>query len=618
MQTIKPETPCTMPEMALKMVCALLQDAVLEGLLSVKEGQRDMERAIMRTTSEGLSFLTKTLPTYAKALEKGLELSCYPGIHGFGYKPRTVLPAFLCGLLGRVFETNGDLKSTPCVLSIKYIRQISYLLYKLEMEFHENQVQKLVESFKEKDRLLTHCEEIQSDDWAVVHTFQEIIGDVFGQFDQRPCVPRPGPGATACKTPRSGRFSPNHVFMDLDNRFPYGDYMYLNRRHFGSHGHAYLPALKQGWSELIPVPKDSRGPRFICEQVNEYMLIQQGIWGLMKEWLEGHPTTRGHVNFSSQSHNQMLALTSSWHGKYGTLDMKDASDNISRVLVEVGFDSIPDLRDDLLALSPTDIRYPDKSCGTLRKFAPMGSALCFPIMSVVHFALALAAISVHTGKPWRSHKRDVYVYGDDIIVKTEYVDYLFENFPRFGLIFNEHKSFYRGKFRESCGVDAYNGFNVTPIRLRRLFCDASAKSLVSFTDNYNNLKKGGYNCLALVIRKEVVRIFPDLPYVSEYSGVPGFHCRPDEVFISNDLKWNTDLQTWCKRVRVVTTPNTASIDGYAGVYRSLTYSFERTFSLRDTSIIKWKNVPYVTLAATCFQDGEANDVEQFWSHLGKE
>jgi hypothetical protein len=39
---------------------------------------------------------------------------------------------------------------------------------------------------------------------------------------------------------------------------------------------------------------------------------------------------------------------------------------------------------------------------------------------------------------------------------------------QFGFKVNTHKSFWKGNFRESCGMDAYSGIDVTPTYMRRL------------------------------------------------------------------------------------------------------------------------------------------------------
>jgi hypothetical protein len=59
------------------------------------------------------------------------------------------------------------------------------------------------------------------------------------------------------------------------------------------------------------------------------------------------------------------------------------------------------------------------------------------------------------------------VYGDDVVVPTAFAADAIEQLETFGLLVNRAKSCVTGFFRESCGVDAYKGHNITPLRLRK-------------------------------------------------------------------------------------------------------------------------------------------------------
>jgi hypothetical protein len=136
--------------------------------------------------------------------------------------------------------------------------------------------------------------------------------------------------------------------------------------------------------------------------------------------MENHVETRGHINFRDQSINGELALRSSKDKFYATIDMKAASDRVSRDLVSYLVQDNRELHDAIMALSVEVIELPDEigfveqfPCA---KYAPMGSALCFPIMSLVHYSLCRAII--RQSQASLSDSKDVYVYGDDIIVPS--------------------------------------------------------------------------------------------------------------------------------------------------------------------------------------------------------
>jgi hypothetical protein len=120
----------------------------------------------------------------------------------------------------------------------------------------------------------------------------------------------------------------------------------------------------------------------------------------------------------------------------------------------------------------------------------MGSALCFPIEAIVFTTIVFMAISKERKVPLSYNFLSEYVgkvriYGDDIIVPTEYVHCVIQHLEAFGLKVNSDKSFWTGKFRESCGKDYYDGQDVSYVKFRRMFPTSrkhvqEIESLVSF------------------------------------------------------------------------------------------------------------------------------------------
>jgi hypothetical protein len=104
----------------------------------------------------------------------------------------------------------------------------------------------------------------------------------------------------------------------------------------------------------------------------------------------------------------------------------------------------------------------------------MGSALCFPVEAMVFLTVVYHGIERALKR--RVVRRDIIsfgdkvrVYGDDIIVPIEYVRDVISSLELFGFKVNKSKSFWNGKFRESCGGDFFAGHDVTPVRVRREF-----------------------------------------------------------------------------------------------------------------------------------------------------
>jgi hypothetical protein len=110
----------------------------------------------------------------------------------------------------------------------------------------------------------------------------------------------------------------------------------------------------------------------------------------------------------------------------------------------------------------------------LSKFASMGSALCFPMEAMVFLAVVFVGIEKALDRPVtmkdvKSLHGSVRVYGDDIIVPTDYARDVVAALEAFGFKVNTNKSFWTGLFRESCGAEYYQGVDVSVVRMRRLF-----------------------------------------------------------------------------------------------------------------------------------------------------
>lgn len=215
-------------------------------------------------------------------------------------------------------------------------------------------------------------------------------------------------------------------------------------------------------SEFLVVPKDARGPRTICREPLARQMYQQGIRRFMERKIEQSPLTRDFINFTDQSVNGRLALEGSLSHDYATIDLKDASDMLSFALARSIFqgvtlwDAMVDARSTSVAFKQSDI--PDIK---IKKFAPMGSAICFTTLSFTCWVLCKSFLDAV------DKDAEVYVFGDDLIVPTKYALACMAVLENYGLIINRSKSFYRSNFRESCGTDAYKGHIVTPIKLRR-------------------------------------------------------------------------------------------------------------------------------------------------------
>jgi hypothetical protein len=250
------------------------------------------------------------------------------------------------------------------------------------------------------------------------------------------------------------------------------------------------------------------------------------------------------------------------------------------------FDHDPVLQGAILACRSTRAKMPNgEIISPLRKFASMGSALCFPVEAMYFYTICVVALLKENGLPVSLDNiyhvsRDVYVYGDDILVPTKHATVVLDYLQRYNCKVNNAKTFYSGKFRESCGVDAYNGRVVTPLYLRRCLPvnKQQAAELISCISVANAFYKKGYWRTCSHLFKRCEKILGPLPYVSETSPVLG---RFSYLGYQTIHRWNDKLQTsevegWVPRPKY----RTDVLDGYGALEKS----FQRLEDLNNLPV----------------------------------
>jgi hypothetical protein len=131
----------------------------------------------------------------------------------------------------------------------------------------------------------------------------------------------------------------------------------------------------------------------------------------------------------------------------------------------------------------------------MKKFAPMGSAVTFPVQSLVFLLLTVYAVRLFDGK--EGHLRglkesfgEVTVFGDDIIAPSRAINAITWVLTQCGLKVNTEKTFSEGNFRESCGMDAFKGYDVTPAYILGQY-DDSPSSMATTIEQSNNFHLRG-------------------------------------------------------------------------------------------------------------------------------
>lgn len=448
------------------------------------EMERDLHFVRVREKAAGLSFYTKELPALGKALDRALETGRLVVPRGFAlWKRRASVPKFLGRLFRSLFEIDGTLIHDADASILTDMRQLLFVFYKLETGYTPSQEDRVIMNFVRNEEELGRL--ILDGSNPILTDAADIIFDIFKDFDHRAIVPGHGPGAVSTGERGHEKRVISRKYTLLHEVYPYYEYFFNRGADLLSRVGMYRDMEVQEVPEakVILVPKDSRGPRLISCEPLEIQFIQQGLMKALYDHIERHPLTAGLINFRDQSINGDLALKSSGDQEYATVDMKDASDLVSLQLVRHLFRRLPHLLNAFEATRSMVTRLPDGRKVHLNKFAPMGSAICFPVEALCFFVLLRCSITRNS----RYARGDIYVYGDDILIRSKHYDNV-KVLEDFGLKVNWDKSFVDGWFRESCGIDAYQGIDVTPVRLRKYAGKAcNVSEIVSMIATSNHL-----------------------------------------------------------------------------------------------------------------------------------
>lgn len=200
---------------------------------------------------------------------------------------------------------------------------------------------------------------------------------------------------------------------------------------------------------MITVRKNAKTDRVICYEPHMNIRLQLRVGAYIRQCLR-----KAGINLSDQTVNQRRAMLGSIFGHLATIDLSMASDTLCRELV---FLLLPiDWAIYLDNLRSKYTTWPDGSIRYNEKFSSMGNGFTFELESLIFYALVSAVSD------------NVSVYGDDIILNSDHYEDAKSVLEWAGFALNKSKSFSDGNFRESCGMDAFAGLNVTPVYLRSL------------------------------------------------------------------------------------------------------------------------------------------------------
>jgi len=570
----------------LEMMHAVYSDACIKCTAEVSD-LRDLITIKSRVESEGFSFLTITLPNFCKDFERSLSIGYIDPsfFRGFPLTRKNgkngAIPAFLQGMLGQLFnrETgrlNDETSDSPTI--VEAVRQICLLYKKVEMPCTPQRDFKAIASFidvEQANQVFTAPEDNFNFFEVVSHY---LWANLLADLRLHDLVPRHGPGATAERISGNGKYVWLKWYERLEPYFPFFENALSISAYEDKEALKRVTFCTEDQEEPVRVtlvPKTLKAPRIIAIEPVCMQYAQQAIQSFLYEKIESYWLTSGHVNFRDQTANQKLALMSSKTGRYATIDLSDASDRVPWSLVKVMLSSNPDFLDAVESCRSTGAVLPSgRVIRPLFKFASMGSALCFPIESMYFYTLCVMALLVSRKLPV-SHKnifdvsRDVFVYGDDLIVPTEEAEVVLSILQQYNCKVNLSKSFWTGKFRESCGVDAYNGYLVTPVYIRKMRPEnrQQAQEIISWVATANLFYRKGYWRTASLMFSTIEAIVGSLPYVSSRSPVLG---RISLMGYRSISGWNKDLFS-LEIKGLVPTPvyRCDKIDGYSALQKCL-------------------------------------------------
>nr|QDH91577.1 MAG: RNA-dependent RNA polymerase [Leviviridae sp.] len=501
----------------------------------------DYQTVKRRFKHEGEQFLTVSLPLYAKDLERALEYGKVTPYLFCGFHRVGELPIFMGGFVEKVFDREtGVLLEEPSVYSILAIRQLSLLFGKMQPPGTSHPGEAAAMSGFLKCEMEVKAADKNTSPEAVKafrRMSQLLFGDVFDklnrmiQFDE--IVPKHGPGATADKLRGNRKFDQREWPDRMESVFPFGVYAIpsLKFSYLYDEVHFLDPGAERP-VRVITVPKTYDKPRIIAIEPTCMQFMQQGILDVLVPELEGDSSLLSpFVGFKEQGPNRAMALRGSINQELATLDLSEASDRVSyqHVLELIG-PYYPFLRDGVDACRSRKADVPGYGVIRLAKYASMGSALCFPFEEMVFLAIIFASIEAQehrrfTRKDIKRFAGKVRVYGDDIIVPTDYVRCVIDGLESFGLKVNVNKSFWNGKFRESCGKEYYDGKDVTLVRFRKQLPTSrkSVDEVESLVSVRNQMYSKGYLDTVAALDEIIGKVLPYFPVVESTSPALGRH-----------------------------------------------------------------------------------------------
>lgn len=503
-----------------------------------------------------------------KLMEAIAELGPQRIVPKYGNQERVFFLVYQISAFLKKFPFNGDkAKANALDTFLKYER--------LCRQFNTENIKTLVKLNRSHPRYLGIIEEIRAD-------ICRLIGEAPNVQRIYDCA-KHGPGTAAGFEKMAGMVTPYFKWSNLpytlsSSVIPYaktailqnpqwvGALMNAFRDHFRIPQYAPINmAMFWGWClkrvdycRYSSVPKNAETERSIAIEPTLNVFFQLGVDRVIRSRLK----KRWKIDLNTQELNQKLAFESSISGENATIDLRGASEMVTRALCLV---FLPaqwySLLDDLRS---KEIRLPE-GLGTvpLAKMSAMGNGFTFALESLIFAAIARTAMRRE------KVKGNLAVFGDDLVVPTSVAPFLIDLLKLSGFLINEDKSFVSGPFRESCGVDCLNGYNVRPFFLKKPVTTIQDIFLIhnSLTEMEEDLPwqwcVSFANCKAL-LRRYIPKKFGDV-----YG--PRGESKDSYLFSDRRLAKNSLGETW--QLVITTVPVEFSKRGSNFFFRKLMNSY---------------------------------------------
>jgi len=568
-----------------------------------KELERDRSRFSSLLKTRGLPVLTLDLPALGKHFDLCLSNGTYEtsGLPLSGTSSTSVtIPKLFSGMLLRVFQPCGMLWSEPCIDSIAFLRQLYAIGKKVKIDCEERKVYETLDDFykvdaslpdptlswdrSSSDTIRNRCADLhfskykshsllrrklergrgcisskassrgreskrrsnKADALDILQQVADNVSCTLGVFDPFEYKPKHGPGAVSDGSKENYKYDFPAWSEELEGSFPQADFAFANYSHWVESGGLKTTVPT---SKLVIVPKTQKGPRLIAAEPTAHQWCQQILRKYFDErvhatWLSNS------IAFHDQTKNQDAALEASKKQSHWTVDLSAASDRVSCRFVERLFRKNPDLLAALVATRTPNlyqqISENHPSIYSLKKYTTMGSACTFPVESIGFLVVALAAmcfthdVEVNTRNLERFSK-DVCVFGDDIIIPSDAGRTMELLLSHLDFEVNQTKTHRSGRFRESCGMEAYDGVDVTPAYILQVPVLDKPKSIASVVASSNNFYVRGWWRVASYLQDNVNQLRKIL-VVAHDSGAFGYVTFGPTPPYLGKRRWNEEWQ----------------------------------------------------------------------------